>query len=193
LPQVNTAQIANTQFNNGTGNGCNCVKFDNGVLTINGSAVVNGTIQEGQATLNISEFYSVFPINYCYGSYLPSWNASDAKAVITDCKSPSLSRRFDLTNIVEDALKQLGDSLNTTLDLDDLDWPNEVTNAFQFPQRAGNGMVAIYLIGLSSLILATSSAFLGIFREGRKTVIFLLVTSIVSVAAVQSPPLANIA
>ncbi|OQU96446.1 hypothetical protein CLAIMM_02527 [Cladophialophora immunda] len=177
---LNVSQIANTKFNNGTGNGCNCVEFVNGTLTINGTAVVNGTLTVGYAQLDLFEYYSVYPINYCEGNYLPSYQDAHASAVITHCETPSLSRRFDLVTIMETAMTRLGNALGEDISLDDLDWPSGITSAFVYVQSAGSAMIVFFLIGLSCLILASLAALWCLFTTNRTAVKLILITSVLA-------------
>ncbi|KIW79112.1 hypothetical protein Z517_08952 [Fonsecaea pedrosoi CBS 271.37] len=177
---LNISQIAHTKFNNGTGNGCNCVEFVDGVLTVNGTAVVNGTLNVGYAELDVFEYYSVYVINYCEGSYLPSYQDDDANAVITRCEKPSLTRHFDLVDILEKAMKDLGSALGEDISFDDLDWPNGITSAFVYAQSAGSAMVVFFIIGLACLILASLAALWCLFTTNRTAVKFLLITSVLA-------------
>ncbi|OAP58124.1 hypothetical protein AYL99_07214 [Fonsecaea erecta] len=180
LFNLNVSQIAHTNFNNGTGNGCNCVEFVNGTLTINGTAVINGTLEVSFAQLDISEYYSVYAINYCEGKYLPSYQDDNASPVILHCETPSLSRRFDLVTIMESAMKRLGDALGEDISFDDLDWPNGITSAFVYVQSAGSAMIVFYLIGLSCLILESLAAVWTLFSASRTPVKLILITSVIA-------------
>ncbi|EXJ73140.1 uncharacterized protein A1O5_04289 [Cladophialophora psammophila CBS 110553] len=177
---LNISQIANTKFNNGTGNGCNCVEFVNGTLTINGTAVVNGTLTLGYAELDLFEYYSVYAINYCEGNYLPSYQDDHASAVITHCETPSLSRRFDLVKIMETAMTRLGNALGEDISFEDLDWPNGITSAFIYVQSAGAAMIVFFLIGLAFLVLATLAALWVLFTTSKAAVKFILITSVLA-------------
>ncbi|KEF53802.1 uncharacterized protein A1O9_10203 [Exophiala aquamarina CBS 119918] len=177
---VNASQIANTNFDNSTGNGCNCVEFVNGTLTINGTSVENGTIETETASLGTAEYYAVFTLNYCEGQYLPNYRDSDASAVLTRCEKPSLAKRFDLANIIEKAIEQLGDLLNLSLDMDDLDWPNGITNAFLYVKSAGSAMVAFFVIGLLFLLISVLAGALGLFLENRFVTILLVISTVLA-------------
>lgn len=178
--QVNASQIANTYFDNSTGNGCNCVEFINGTLTINGTSVENGTVDIETAALGTSEFYAVFAMNYCEGQYLPNFQDSNASPVLTRCKKPSLGKHFDLATIVEDAIENLGKLLNLSLDLDDLDWPDGITSAFLYVKSAGSALTAFLIIGLLFLLISVLAGALGLFLDNRFVTILLVVTSVVS-------------
>lgn len=178
--QVNASQIANTNFDNSTGNGCNCVEFVNGTLTINGTSVVNGTVETETAALGTAEFYAVYTLNYCEGQYLPDFQDPDASSVLTRCKTPSLGRRFDLAKIVEDAVENLSDTLNQSLNMKDLDWPSGITNAFLYVKSAGSAMVAFFIIGLLFLLVSVLAGALGLFLDNRFVAILLVITSVVS-------------
>ncbi|KIY00099.1 uncharacterized protein Z520_03784 [Fonsecaea multimorphosa CBS 102226] len=180
LFNLNVSQIANTKFNNGTGNGCNCVEFTNGTLTINGTAVINGTLTVQYAQLDIFEFYSVYAINYCEGDFLPSFQDPHASAVITHCETPSLSRRFDLVTIMETAMTRLGNALGEDISFDDLDWPNGITSAFVYVQSAVPAMIVFFLIGLSCLLLESFAAVWVLFTTSRTAVKFILITSVLA-------------
>ncbi len=178
--QMNVSRIANTTFNNSTGNGCSCVEFVNGTLTINGSAVTDGHTTVEVYDIGISEYYAVYTMNYCEGNYLPHYYDKGAKAVLTSCKTPSVSRRFDLVSIIEDALENVGASLNQTLSLDDLDWPDGITNAFGYVSSASTAMIAFFLIGILFLLLATLAGTIALFRPSKNITVILLMTSVVS-------------
>ncbi|ETI27581.1 hypothetical protein G647_00030 [Cladophialophora carrionii CBS 160.54] len=180
---INAAQIANTEFNNGTGNGCNCAEIVNGTLTIHGTAVINGTLSVGTAKLDVAPYYSVFTINYCQGGYLPDYADPSGSAVLTHCQKPSLSRHYDLVDIIEDSMKRTGEALGVDLSLDDLDWPQGISNAFTYVNSAGAAFIGFLLVGLASLILATLAAFLSLFRATKTTAKFLFITSVIALVA----------
>ncbi|KAK5064220.1 hypothetical protein LTR84_000053 [Exophiala bonariae] len=177
---VNASQIANTNFDNSTGNGCNCVEFINGTLTINGTSVENGTVDTETVELGTSEFYAVFAMNYCEGQYLPDYQDPDAGAVLTRCKKPSLGNHFNLATIVEDAIENVGKLLELSLDLDDLDWPEGITSAFLYVKSAGSALMAFLIIGLLFLLISVLVAALGLFLENRFVTILLVVTSVLA-------------
>ncbi|KAK7888579.1 hypothetical protein LTR67_008925 [Exophiala xenobiotica] len=177
---MNVSRIANEKFNNSTGNGCNCVEFVNGTLTINGSAVTDGHTTVEVYDIGISEYYAVYTMNYCEGNYLPHYYDKGAKAVLTSCKTPSVSRRFDMVSIIEDALDNVGASLNQSLSLDDLDWPDGITNAFDYVASASTAMVAFFFIALVFLLLATLTGTIALFRPSKDITVILLMTSVIA-------------
>ena len=181
MAQINVAQIANTQLNNGTGNGCNCVEFVNGTFTINGTALVNGSLAVNTGTLPISEYYSVYTITYCEGIYLPNYTSPDATPVLIKCSNPSLARRFNLVDIIENAIKRAGAELGVNLSLQSLDWPSGITNAFSYVESAGAAFIGFLIVGLASLLLATMAATLSMFKPSKTTTKFLFITSVVSI------------
>lgn len=174
------SQIANTNFDNSTGNGCNCVEFVNGTLTINGTSVINGTVETETASLGISEYFAVFVMNYCEGQYLPNYRDPDASAVLTRCQKPSLGKRFDLASIVENAVRTLGDLLNLELNLRDLDWPSGITTAFLYVKSAGSALAAFFIIGILFLLISVLAGALGLFLDNRFVTILLVISSVVS-------------
>jgi hypothetical protein len=156
------------------------VEFVNGTLTINGTSVDNGTVETETASLGTAEYFAVFVMNYCEGQYLPNYQDSDASAVLTRCEKPSLAKHFDLAKIVENAIEDLGDLLNLSLNLDDLDWPSGITNAFLYVKSAGSAMTAFFIIGLLFLLISVLAGALGLFLENRFVTILLVISSVVS-------------
>lgn len=142
--------------------------------------MVNGTVDTETASLGTAEYFAVFVMNYCEGQYLPNYRASDASAVLTRCEKPSLGKNFDLAKIVEKAIKNLGDLLNLDLNLNDLDWPSGITNAFLYVKSAGSAMAAFFIIGLLFLLISVLAGALGLFLENRFVTILLVISSVVS-------------
>lgn len=165
------------------------MEFVNGTLTINGTSVQNGTVETETASLGTAEYFAVYVLNYCEGQYLPNYQARDASAVLTRCKKPSLTRRFNLAHIIEDAIEQLGDLLNISLNLKDLDWPSGITNAFLYVNSAGSAMVAFFVIGLLFLLISVLAGALGLFLENRFVTILLVISTVVSLAPINCTPM----
>lgn len=144
----------------------------------------NGTVETETASLGTAEYFAVFALNYCEGQYLPNYRDNDASAVLTRCEKPSLTRHFDLANIIEKAIEELGDLLNLSLNLDDLDWPSGITNAFLYVKSAGSAMVAFFVIGLLFLLISVLAGALGLFLENRFVTILLVISTVVSLVPV---------
>jgi hypothetical protein len=184
---VNVAKIANTEFDTAavsTGNGCDCWEFDNGQLTFNGTFFLNGTrVQETSvesAKLDMKEYYAIFVVNSCEGEYLPNYTSPDASAVLTKCKNPSLSRRFNLADTIKDAINEVNDVLGQDITTEDLNWPSGITNAFLYVESAGTALVIFNIAAIFFLVLAIIFAVIGLFSDGRVVSIALFVLSIVS-------------
>ena len=178
--QVNISTIANTELNNSTGNGT--VEFVNGILTLNGTSAPDGTEVE-VVKLPLSEYYSVYAINYCEGTYLDEGTS----AVITRCSTPSLSRHFNLITIIKDAIKAVGKTLNLTLSLNDLEFPDGFQSAFSYADSAGSAMIVFFVAAALFLVLATLVAIVALFRVNRAITMLLFITSVVSSSSSSFP------
>ena len=144
----------------------------NGFLTINGTTVPNNGTDVEVAKLPLSEFYAVYAINVCDGTFLP-------QAIITHCKTPSLSRRFNLITLIEDAITDAASILNETLSLDDLEFPDGFQSAFQYADSAGTAMIVFFIAAALFLSLSTLVALVALFRTSRTTTILLFIASTV--------------
>lgn len=156
------------------------MEFVNGILTINGSAVDDGHNTVEVVNLGLAQYFAVYTMNWCEGEFLPNVQDPNAQAVLTHCEKPSPGRHFDLVKIVEDAIDNVSAELNQTLSLHSLDWPNGITSAFAYVKSAASAMIAFFLIGIGSLLLATAAGVISLFRPTKNTTVFLFISSVVS-------------
>lgn len=113
-------------------------------------------------------------MNYCGGTDLNGSN------VLTNCKNPSPTHRFVLTDVVQQALEQVEKQLNETLSLDDLKWPDGISNAFVYVKQAYTAMVFFFIISLTMVLIAVIAGAIGIFSTHRWVHIVLIMATGVS-------------
>lgn len=96
-------------------------------------------------------------MNYCGGTNLNGSN------VLTECKNPSPTHRFVLTDVVTQALEKVEKQLNESLSLDDLKWPDGISHAFTYVKQAYTAMVFFFIISLTMVLIAVIAGAVGIF------------------------------
>lgn len=139
-------------------------------INITGNVALRNSINRDG--FGLSEFFSIYAINYCEGEFIPDFEDEDAK--ITSCGTPRLGRKFDIRKQVENAIDDLSDRLNMTLD-SNLDWPSDIASAFDYVDSATAAMFAFMITGVLFLFLAAIFGLISAFID-RRIVNILLVT-----------------
>ena len=132
--------------------------------------------------LDIAQHYAIFTINYCEGQYLPDYHHSDASSTLTHCESPSLSRHFNIITIIEKALEDIVDQLSLDLNVDDVDWPDSISNAFQYLKSTQTVMVVFFVAGVGFGLLLSIVALLAVCISSRWVSMALFIFAVVSQA-----------
>lgn len=128
-------------------------------------------------SLNLFENYAVFPLTYCQGQYVDD----DSALAILHCKRPSISRRFDLISIVEDALEDLLKNLTLRDNESDLIWPDGLNNSFTYFKSAQTAMIFLSIAGVAFTFATTGIALLAICTTYKWINMALFIFSTVSI------------
>jgi hypothetical protein len=180
--QLTSAQLARADISTRSTDACNCTAFEAGTLSINitGDAAIRSEIRrEG---LELSEFFSIFAINYCEGSFVPDFESEDASPALTKCARPNLGHKFDMRRQVDKSIESFSDRLNVTLE-SDLNWPGDISSAFEYLISATAARVTFMLAGVMFLLLAVVLGEVAIFVDKRIVNVLLVAFSILALAA----------
>lgn len=126
--------------------------------------LINDATTDIASQLNISDFYSVHLMNYCEGMFEPNGsvaaNGSDVSKNTTYCSPRNSAFHFNVTEVVQDALP-------SGINLGDIQWPEEVTDAQNLIRTASIATEILYIIGIAFTGLAFLGAIAGFFTSGR--------------------------
>ncbi len=171
--QLNISQIGHgSLFNTSDGDG--------GLLSTIGNDIQEGINDIiGDLTVDIAsllglpDFLVVHTMDFCQGSYSPNATAGNTKKNITECTNSSLGFHFQPTKFVEEHLP-------SGITLDDIHWPEDVTNAERTLRTVSRIMVAFYIVGIVFAGLAVLTALVTLFAEGRLSALINWLVDIVS-------------
>ena len=143
--------------------------------------LINGATTDIANKLNISDFYSVHIMNFCEGEFTPNGtaavNGTKVGKNITECSSTTAAFHFNITEIIQDALP---DKINLT----DIDWPQEITDAQNAIRAASIAAVALYAIAIGFAGLAVIGAVMVFLTNGRISACCNLLVDIIGFIAI---------
>ena len=177
---MNTSRIGQGDaFNTSDGDGG---FFDNLINDFQDEAndAISDVADAAADALNLTDFYSVHIMNYCEGYFRPNATDDNAKKNTTFCSSRKALFHFNPTQIVEDSLP---DSIN----LSDIQWPEEIQKASRAVKIASIVMFVFYVIGIAFAGLAAITALLATFTEGRLSAFGNFLMDIVSCVTLEKP------
>jgi len=131
---------------------------------------ISGEITSLAHKLGIEDFYAMYPMDYCEGSYTPTsvpnatLSASHIHMNVTVC---SPKGRFNFTPGA--AVQQALDKSGTGLTLQDLDWPDSIDKDFGTLSTLTKAVMGLYIAAIIFCFLALVSAAVWLFSpEGRR-------------------------
>ncbi|KAF2172507.1 hypothetical protein M409DRAFT_50195 [Zasmidium cellare ATCC 36951] len=170
---LNTSRIGYDVFDNSDSS-----SSDNAVTSIidNIGDSIQDEIEEGindvAQDLGIHDFYSAHLMNYCEGFYVPGAtpNSTVSKSQIhknvTECSNRTAMYNFDPQQIIQKELNNsVGDGVVNLVN--DLDWPEDITNGIRALQVAAKATFVLYCIAIGFIGIALILAVVSIFSDGR--------------------------
>jgi len=133
------------------------------------------------SSLNLSDFYSVYMMNYCKGIYSPNAsltaeNGSHVTRKAAYCSPRNAMFHFNITKVVQDALP-------SPITLSSITWPKSITDAESTIRMASIAAETLYIIAIVLTGLALFSAIASLITTGRLSVCFNTVINALSFTA----------
>jgi hypothetical protein len=135
--------------------------------------IINDVSADIASLLGLPDFFNVHATTFCQGTYSPNSTARNARKNVTQCSKSSLGFHFQPTEFVQ---QHLPDGIT----LDDIHWPNEVTDAERTIKTVSHIMVAFYIAGIVLSGSAILTGLAGIFFDGRLSAFINWLVDIVS-------------
>ena len=163
----------------GQGDSLNTTDRDGGFFgnLINGvqgdlNGLITNTTNRLSAALNLPDFYAVYVMNFCEGSYQLKDNEDNPVKNTIICSNRDALFHFDITQIVED-------SLPDTITLNDIHWLEKIAVASRAIKVANIVMVVFYAIAVAFTGLTFLGALYSAFSRGTASAYCALVLGIV--------------
>ncbi|KIW38544.1 uncharacterized protein PV06_09500 [Exophiala oligosperma] len=122
--------------------------------------LLNDFSSDVATALDLPDFFNVHLMDFCEGTYKPNATVRNAKENITECSNRTVGFHFEPTKIVQEHLPD-------GITLDDIHWPDEITDSEKAVRVASVAMTALYIIGIAFAGIAVLGALAGIFVDGR--------------------------
>lgn len=143
--------------------------------------------QSATDELELPGFYKVFAVSSCYGTTghnIENDDDEDGSKTLTKCSEAKVDHKFDLRKEVDAAIDDLGDRCGLEISTKDLDWPSEVSAAFDYLDSSAAARAAFVVTQLAAIILIVIFAVVEIFSPDRfiVTVLTLSIIALISSA-----------
>lgn len=135
--------------------------------------LLNDVTSDIADALNLPDFYRVHVMEYCQGAYTPNATVDDPGTNTTKCSNQTTFFHFEPSKIVEDALP-------SGITLEDIHWPDEITNTERTIKVATNAMFVCYIIGIAFAGVGILTAIWAILSGGRLSGLVNLAVDLVS-------------
>lgn len=132
-------------------------------------------------SINLNDYFAVYLLNLCEGEYLPDGNDPYAHAILTGCHS-SFGTQFDLTKTLDDGIEDVADKLGIELSSRDIQWPQDIDDAFTFSKSAGPVLSIFFTAALLFLLATIFLSAIACFKPTRFVILSLFIVSAVSPA-----------
>lgn len=135
--------------------------------------LVNDITSDIAEALNLPDFYRVHLLDYCEGEYSPNSTARNPGMNTTECSNRTVGFHFEPSRYIEEALP-------SGITLEDIHWPEDITDAERTIRAATTAMIVIYIIGIGFAGIAIFTAIWAVFSGGRLSALVNMTVDLVS-------------